>query len=102
MLSPSSVKQIPVRSSLQHQLFSRISQIWLPVDSKSTDPQTALKNLLGAGAHPLHFRPFLKIPWGLYPHCILKGLGAAPKELARRFVLLGAAEVTTLKYYVSD
>ncbi len=39
MLSPSSVKQIPVRSSLQLQLLSRISQIWLPVDSKSTDPQ---------------------------------------------------------------
>ncbi len=37
MLSPSSVKQIPVRSSLQLQLLSRISQIWLPVDSKSTD-----------------------------------------------------------------
>ncbi len=39
MLSPSSVKQIPVRSSLQLQLLSRISQIWLPVDSKSTDPR---------------------------------------------------------------
>ncbi len=37
MLSPSSVKQIPVRSSLQLQLLSRMSQIWLPVDSKSRD-----------------------------------------------------------------
>ncbi len=37
MLSPSSVKQIPVRYSLQLQLLSRISQIWLPADSKSTD-----------------------------------------------------------------
>ncbi len=33
----SSVKQIPVRSSLQLQLLSCISQIWLPVDSKSTE-----------------------------------------------------------------
>ncbi len=38
MLSPSSVKQIPVESSLQLQLLSRIGQIWLPVDSKSTEP----------------------------------------------------------------
>ncbi len=37
MLSPSSVKQILVRSSLQLELLSRISHIWLPVDSKSTD-----------------------------------------------------------------
>ena len=35
-LSPRFVKQIPFRSSLQHQLLSRISQIWLSVDSKST------------------------------------------------------------------
>ncbi len=39
MLSSTSVKQIPVRSGLQLQLLSRMSQIWLPVDSKSTDPQ---------------------------------------------------------------
>ncbi len=44
MLSPSSVKQIPVRSSLQLQLLSRISQIWLPVDSKSTDPMHKVSN----------------------------------------------------------
>ncbi len=42
MLSPSFVKQIPVRSSLQLQLqllsrISQIGQIWLPVNSKSTD-----------------------------------------------------------------
>ena len=37
MLSPSSVKQILVRSGLQLQLISRTSQTWLPVDSKSTD-----------------------------------------------------------------
>ncbi len=41
MLSPSSVKQIPVRSSLQLQLLSRISQIWLPVDSKSRERETS-------------------------------------------------------------
>ncbi len=41
MLSPSSVKQIPVRSSLQLQLLSRVSQIRLPVDSKSTDMAAA-------------------------------------------------------------
>ncbi len=38
ILSPSSVKQIPVRSSLQ--LFSRISQIWLPVYSRITECQS--------------------------------------------------------------
>ncbi len=41
MLSPSSVKQIPVRSSLQQQPLSRIGQIWLPVDSKSTGSDTS-------------------------------------------------------------
>ncbi len=34
----------PVRSSLQLQLLSRISQIWLPVDSKSTDPDPERQN----------------------------------------------------------
>ncbi len=43
----------------------------------------------------------LTFSWGLRPHRILKGLGAAPRELARRFVLLGADEVTTLKYLES-
>ncbi len=43
MLSPSSVKQIPDRSSLQLQLLRRMSQIWLPVDNKSTDKSTELR-----------------------------------------------------------
>ncbi len=37
MLSPSPVKQILVRCSLQLQLLSRVSQVWLPVDSKPTE-----------------------------------------------------------------
>ncbi len=32
------MQDIQQHSSLQLQLLSRISQIWLPVDSKSTDP----------------------------------------------------------------
>ncbi len=42
MFSPISVKQIPLRSSLQLQLLRRIRQSWLPVNSTSTDPQIVL------------------------------------------------------------
>ncbi len=48
MLSPSFVKQIPVRSNLQLQLLSHIRQIWLPFDSKSTDLRSVHPSLLTA------------------------------------------------------
>ncbi len=44
MLSPSSVNQIPGRTSLQP--LSRICQIWFPVDSKSTESTEQATDLL--------------------------------------------------------
>ncbi len=46
---------LPNRSSLQLQLSSRTSQIWFPVDSKSTDTLT-MEAVLGGLELRLHYR----------------------------------------------
>ncbi len=66
MLSPSSAKQIPVRSSLQLQLSSRMSHIWLPVDSKSTTPymMTLEATIFGSSERKISLYRAFAIPRG--------------------------------------
>ncbi len=69
--------------------------LWGPPTSRDVwQESTALEKFPRGNPHI--FGPALKIAWGLHPHHIFKGLGAAPKETAGWSVLLGA-EVTSLK-----
>ncbi len=71
MLSPSSVKQIPDRSSLQLQLLSRIIQVWLPVRSRA-DPDLWIKHgttLHGSQVSRAWLRSAENI-WNLIPNVV--------------------------------